>query len=174
MQKCTVSADSIYEAFLYQVSHKKEKYKPYEMRKHFAYYLSKHPDVFKDIVMEHVQAGESYESFVLNMFQGLSYPILDVICAVAVKMWNVAVTVVSPEGVEKKFHKSDDLHNTIVIIWNGSKGLDCQFTATKQSFLEWTPIKPLDWSAPVKIVNNVKAAHELAEKLFRKRSAEKI
>ena len=108
------------------------------------------------------------------MFQGLSYPILDVICAIVVKMWNTPITVVSPKGVKKKFHDIDDSEDLIVIVWNGSEGVDCQYTATKPNFIEWRPMKAIDWSAPVKIINNVKAANDLAEKLSRKRNAEKI
>ena len=43
MEKCEVSADSIYQALLYQISHKKDKYKAFEMRKPFAYYLQSTP-----------------------------------------------------------------------------------------------------------------------------------
>ena len=101
IEKCPVTADSIYDAFRYQVSHKKD-YKSFEMRKQFAYYLAKHPDVFQDIVNNELQEGESYESFILNMFHGLSLPKLNVICAIFVKMWNTPVTIVYPSGVEKK------------------------------------------------------------------------
>ena len=174
MHACPVSADSLYDALLNQISHKKEKYKAFEMRKQFAYYLCKLPEIFKDIVEDHLKEGESYESFVLNMFQGLSYLNVDVVCAIVAKMWNTLVTVISPRGVEQKFHDLDDADNLIVIVWNGSEGVDCQYTATKPNFIEWQPIKSLDWSAPVKIVNNVKSANELAEKLFRKRSSDQI
>ena len=174
MHACPVSADSLYDALLYQISHKKEQYKAFEMLKQFAYYLCKHLEIFKDIVEDHLKEGESYESFVLNMFQGLSYPNVDVVCATVAKMWNTPVTVVSPRGVKQKFHDLDDADNLIVIVWNGSEGVDCQYTATKPNFIEWRPIKPLDWSAPVKIVNNVKSANELAEKLFRKRRSDQI
>ena len=96
-----VTADSIYDALHYHVSHKKD-YKSFEMRKQFAYYLAKHPDVFQDIVADELQEGESYESFIMNMFHGLSLPKLNVICAIFVKMWNTPVNVVYPSGVEKK------------------------------------------------------------------------
>ena len=59
-------------------------------------------------------------------------------------------------------------------MWNGLEGVDCQCTATKPNFIEWRPMKAIYWSAPVKIINNVKAANDLAEKLFRKRNAKKI
>ena len=174
MVKCNVSGDSIYEAILCQISHKKEKYKPFEMRKQLAYYLCKYPDIFKDIVQDYLKEGESFESFALNMFQGLSYPVLDVICAIVVKMWNTPITVVSPKGVKKFFYNIDDSEVLIVIVWNGLEGVDCQYTATKPNFIEWRLMNAIDWSAPVKIINNVKAANDLAEKLFRKRNAEKI
>ena len=93
MQECAVSADSFYEAILYQISHKKEKYKPYTCHTQFAYYLAKWPEVFEPIVRPHLES-ESYESFILNMFQGKSMPVLDVVCAILVKMWNLTVTVV--------------------------------------------------------------------------------
>ena len=59
MEKCEVSADSIYQALLYQISHKKDKHKAFEMHKQFAYYLAKHPNIFKDIVSEELNEGES-------------------------------------------------------------------------------------------------------------------
>ena len=174
MEKCVVSADSIYQALIYQISHKKEKYKAFEMWKQFAYYLAKHPDIFKDIVSEELNKGESYESLVLNMLYGLSFPKVNVICAIFVKMWNTPFTVVYPSGVEKKYHDVDSVNDLVVIVCNGMQGDDCQYTATKKDTLEWRPIKPLDWSCPVKLINNVKAAHELGEKLYRKRTAENI
>ena len=163
MEKCVVSADSIYQALLYQISHKKEKYKAFKMQKQFAYYLAKHPDIFKDIVSEELNEGESYESFVQNMFYGLSFPKVNVICAIFIKMWNTPGTVVYPSGVEKKYHNVDSVNDLVVIVCNGMQGDDCQYTATKKDTLEWRPIKPLDWSCPVKLINNVKVAHELVK-----------
>ena len=68
----------------------------------------------------------------------------------------------------------DSANDLVVIVCNGMKADDCQYTATKKDTLDWRPIKPLDWSCPVKLINNVKAAHELAEKLFRRRTTEYI
>ena len=76
--------------------------------------------------------------------------------------------------MKKKYHDVENAKNLVVIVCNGLEGHDCQYTATKEDTLQWQPIKPLDWSCPIKIINNVKAAYELGEKLFRNRSARSI
>ena len=143
------------------------------MRCQCTYYLFKWPAVFYPIVEPHLKEGESYESFVLYMYQGLSFPVMDVTCAIVPKMWNLSVTIVSPKGVEKKFCKMLDKEVNIVIAWNGVTGVNCQFSATKVDNVVWRPQKPTDWSTPVKRVSNVKTAATNDKKYFRKRSAQK-
>ena len=174
LEPCQVTADSLYDAFLFQVSHKKDKYNSYFARRQFTYFLIKYPEVFLPVVEPHLKEGESFESFALNMFHGYSFPVFDVVAAVATKMWNLAITLVTPKGVRRAFHNRSHKDCDIVIVWNCLTGVDSQFTATKVDNLGWKPVRPLDWTAPVKNLINVKAAAEQAEKMFRRRSAKKI
>ena len=70
--------------------------------------MAKYPETFFPIVKEYLEEDELYESFILNFFHGLSLPILDVVCAVIMKMWNVIINIVTSRGVFKKFHNQDD------------------------------------------------------------------
>ena len=103
-----VTADALLDAILKQVSHRKDIYKAFQLRKQICYFMAKYPETFFPIVKEYLEEDESYESFILNFFHGLSLPILDVVCAVITKMWNVIINIVTPKGVFKKFHNQDD------------------------------------------------------------------
>ena len=90
LQPCDLTADSLYDSILYQVSHKKDRYKSFHLRKQIAYFLVKYPEVFHALTKKHTsETEESYESFVWNIFHGLSFPKLDITTAVLAKMWNV-------------------------------------------------------------------------------------
>ena len=175
LQPCDITADSLYEAILYQVSHKRDKYKPYELRKQISYYLVKYPEVFYELVKKHIaKTEESYESFVWNIFHGLALPKLDITTAVLAKMWNIKISVVTPRGVYRMYHNRKPKESDIVIVWNGCSQLESQYTATKIDNPNWRPVKGLDWAGDVKILQNVKNASNMAEKFYRKRTAQNI
>ena len=115
-----------------------------------------------------------YESFILNFFHGLSLPILDVVCAVITKMWNVIINIVTPKGVFKKFHNQDDRRVNIVIVWNNIHGDHAHYTATKVDNPDWRPMRGVDWAGDVKKLHNVRNAATNVEKFYRKRTANKI
>ena len=166
-----VTADSLYDSLLCQISRKKEKYKSYEFRKQIAYFLSKHPEWFA-FMLDELNIEESYESFIMNLCQGLSMPNFKIVCAVVTKMWNVTIDIVTPKGVYKMYHEQK--YGEAVLVWNGVKGIDSQFCGSKIDNPNWHPIKGLDWSGDVKNLQNVKAAAVNAEKGFRSRTANKI
>ena len=163
--------DSLYDSLLCQISRKKEKYKSYEFRKQIAYFLSKHPEWFA-FMLDELNIEESYESFIMNLCQGLSMPNFKIVCAVVTKMWNVTIDIVTPKGVYKMYHEQK--YGEAVLVWNGVKGIDSQFCGSKIDNPNWRPIKGLDWSGDVKNLQNVKAAAVNAEKCFRSRTANKI
>ena len=175
LQPCDLTADSLYDSILYQVSHKKDRYKSFHLRKQIAYFLVKYPEVFHALTKKHTsETEESYESFVWNIFHGLSFPKLDITTAVLAKMWNVRITLVTPRGLYRMFHNVKPKQSDIVIVWNGLTGLESQFTATKVSNPQWRPLKGLDWAGDVKLLVNVKNASSLAEKFYRKRTAQVV
>ena len=175
LQACDLTADSLYDSILYQVSHKKDRYKSFHLRKQIAYFLVKYPEVFNALTKKHTaETEESYESFVWNIFHGLSFPKLDITTAVLAKMWNVRITVVTPRGLYRMFHNVKPKQSDIIIVWNGLTGLESQYTATKVSNSLWRPLKGLDWAGDVKLLTNVKNASSLAEKFYRKRTANTI
>ena len=172
---CDLTADSMLEAILHQISHKHDKYKVFELRKQICYFMVKYPEIFEPLCRKHMDENEeSYESFVLNFFHGLAYPKLNVVTAVIAKMWNIRVSVVTPKGIYKMYHTSKQKSVDLVIVWNGISGDDSQYSGTKIDNPQWRPIKGLDWAGDVKILSNVKNAASLAEKLCRKRNAKKI
>ena len=166
-----VTADSLYDSLLCQISRKKEKYKSYEFRKQIAYFLTKHPEWFA-FMLEELNIQESYESFIMNLCQGLSMPHFKIVCAVVTKMWNITIDIVTPKGVYKMYHQKKC--GEAVLVWNGVKGIDSQFCGSKIDNPNWHPIKGLDWSGDVKNLQNIKAAAVNAEKCFRSRTANKI
>ena len=175
LQPCDLTADSLYEAILYQVSHKADKYKPFQLRKQIAYYLIKYPEVFYELSKKHIdETEESYESFVWNIFYGLSFPKLDITTAVIARMWNLSITLVTPRGIYRMYHKMKPKKSDIIVVWNGCTGLESQFTATKGDRDDWRPIKGLDWAGDVKQLSNVKNASAIAERFYRKRTAQSI
>ena len=175
LQPCDLTADSLYEAILYQVSHKADKYKPFQLRKQIAYYLIKYPEVFYELSKKHIdETEESYESFVWNIFYGLSFPKLDITTAVIARMWNLSITLVTPRGIYRMYHKMKPKKSDIIVVWNGCTGLESQFTATKGDRDDWRPIKGLDWAGDVKQLSNVKNASTMAERFYRKRTAQSI
>ena len=175
LQPCDLTADSLYDSVLYQVSHKKDRYKSFHLQKQIAYYLVKYPEVFHALTKKHTtETEESYESFVWNIFHGLSFPKLDITTAVLAKMWNVHITIVTPRGMYRMYHNSKPKQSDIVIVWNGLTGLESQFTATKVSNPLWRPLKGLDWGGDVKLLANVRNATSLAEKFYRKRTAQVV
>ena len=172
---CDLTADSMLEAILHQISHKHDKYKVFELRKQICYFMVKYPEIFEPLCRKHFEENEeSYESFVLNFFHGLAYPRLNVVTAVIAKMWNIRVSVVTPRGIYKMYHNSRQKSADLVIVWNGVSGDDSHYSGAKIDNPQWRPIKGLDWAGDVKILSNVKNAAALAEKMCRKRNAKKI
>ena len=175
LQPCDLTADSLYEAILYQVSHKADKYKPFQLRKQIAYYLIKYPEVFYELSKKHIEeTEESYESFVWNIFYGLSVPKLDITTAVIARMWNLSITLVTPRGIYRMYHKMKPKKSDTIVVWNGCTGLESQFTATKGDRDDWRPVKGLDWAGDVKQLANVKSASTIAERFYRKITAQSI
>ena len=169
-----VTADSLLDSILYQISRRKDKYKAFEFRKQIAYNLAKHPEIFAPIVKNHLKVGESYESFILNLFHGLSFPVLDVVIADVIYMWNVPITIVTPKGVSNLYHKVSSKNVPIVVVWNGLLGDTAQYTATKVDNPNWKPLRGVDWAGDVSQVSNVKRAGGIAERFCRTRHVDKI
>ena len=169
-----VTADALLDSVLYQVSHRKDKYKAFQLRKQICYYLAKYPEIFTPLVADYLKEEDSYESFILNFFHGLSLPVLDIVCAVLTKMWNITINVVTPKGVKKMYHEQENRHVDIVIVWNNVHGDHAHYSATKVDHPDWQPIRGVDWAGDVKPMHNVKNVANYAEKFFRKRTANKI
>ena len=66
-----------------------------EMRRQIGYFLSKIPEQFYQYSLPYLE-GQSYESYILNIWSGFSYG--DELClGVLAHMWNLKITVVSPD-----------------------------------------------------------------------------
>ena len=171
LQEVDVTAMSVYDSILYQVSHNR-KYKSYDLHRQIGYYMVRWPDVCAPLVKARMLPNDTYESFVKNIFYGYTFPPAYVVIAVITKMWNVSIDLITPrKGLVKCFHNEPKAH--IVIVHNDQRDLESLYTATKGSDPEWRPVKGVDWSNTIKSVSNVKLASNFAEK-YRARTARAI
>ena len=172
LQEVDVTAMSVYDSILYQVSHDR-KYKNYDLHRQIGYYMVRWPDVCAPLVKARMLPNDTYESFVKNIFYGYTFPPAYVVIAVITKMWNVSFDLITPrKGLVKCFHNEPKAH--IVIVHNDQRDLESLYTATKGSDPEWRPVKGVDWSNTIKSVSNVKLASNFAEKKYCARTARAI
>ena len=172
LQEVDVTAMSVYDSILYQVSHD-HKYKSYDLHRQIGYYMMRWPDVCAPLVKARMLPNDTYESFVKNIFYGFTFLPAYVVIAVITKMWNVSIDLVTPrKGLVKCFHNEPKAH--IVIVHNDQRDLESLYTATKGSDPEWRPVKGVDWSNTIKSVSNVKVASNFAEKKYRAHTARAI
>ena len=62
---CDLTADSMLQAILHQISHKHDKYKVFQLRKQIFYFMVKYPEVFEPLCKKYLEENqEIYESFV--------------------------------------------------------------------------------------------------------------
>ena len=172
LQEVDVTAMSVYDSILYQVSNDR-KYKSYDLHRQIGYYMVRWPDVCAPLVKARMLPNDTYESFVKNIFYGYTFLPAYVVIAVITKMWNVSIDLITPrKGLVKCFHNEPKAH--IVIVHNDQRDLESLYTATKGSDPEWRPVKGVDWSNTIKSVSNVKLASNFAEKKYRARTARAI
>ena len=136
-----------------------------------AYYMVKWPQRFYDIVRPFL-GTHSYESYVKNIFHGIKFIDYKVITAVITKMWNLAITIVSPDGVTPFYHQNEN--PDIVLICNNMEWPEKYFCTTKPDNPNWRPIKGADWSGKIRIFTNVKNAHDSATKALHTRLVNKV
>ena len=172
LQEVDVTAMSVYDSILYQVSHD-HKYKSYDLHRQIGYYMVRWPDVCVPLVKARMLPNDTYESFVKNIFYGFTFRPAYVVIAVITKMWNVSIDLITPrKGLVKCFHNEPKAH--IVIVHNDQRDLESLYTATKGSDPEWRPVKGVNWSNTIKSVSNVKLASNFAEKKYRACTARAI
>ena len=172
LQEVDVTAMSVYDSILYQVSHDR-KYKSYDLHRQIGYYMVRWPDVCVPLVKARMLPNDTYESFVKNIFYGFTFLPAYVVIAVITKMWNVSIDLITPrKGLVKCFHNEPKAH--IVIVHNDQRDLELLYTATKGSDPEWRPVKGVDRSNTIKSVSNVKLASNFAEKKYHARTARAI
>ena len=128
LEHVPVTAHSYFEALLYQISRDRTKYKSEQLMQQLAYYMVKWPQRFYDIVRLFL-GTHSYESYVKNIFHGTKFIDYEVITAVISKMWNLAITIASPDGVTPFYHQNEN--PDIVLICNNMEWPEKYFCATK-------------------------------------------
>ena len=172
LEHVPVTAHSYFEALLYQISRDRNKYKSEQLMQQIAYYMAKWPQRFYDLVRPYL-GTHSYESYIKNIFHGTKFIDYEVITAVITKMWNLAITIVSPDGGVVPFYHQND-NPDIVLVCNSMEWPEKYFCATKPDNPNWRPIKGVDWSGKIRIFTNVKTAHESATKALCTRLVNKV
>ena len=122
-------------AILMQVVHDPHKYTAESLMRQAAMHMLRNPyGYYEALEMQFIKTGESYESFVYNVFhQNICGD--DLLAAIIGDMWNIAISIVTP--IHKKpvalFHNKDV--PDIVIVANGrdymSNDGSTHFTATR-------------------------------------------
>ena len=134
--------------------------------------MAKFPDKMFDITKPFL-GDHSYESYIKNMYHGTKYLDIEVCIAAIALMWNIPINVVYPkEGSIPFYHPNTEPE--VVIVCNQMRQPETQYTGTKIDNSKWCPIKGLDWSKEIKLLTNVKNAHQLAEKRLRECLANKV
>ena len=106
MTPVQVSADSLLDAVLCQVSHGVHKFKSEDFRQQIAFYMLRWPEVFEPMLKKAKLLEEhSYLSYVMNLYYGKKYAPRELI-GVIVKMWNIPVDIVNSKYSRKMFHRS--------------------------------------------------------------------
>ena len=168
----SVTAYSLLDAILFQISHDRNKYKAEQFLNQIAYHMAKFPTRYYDIV-EPFLDGMSYESYIKNVFHGTKFMDEEVMVAVITRMWNLAIDIVYPsDGIVPFYHNTTTAD--VVIVCNESKWPERYFAATKPSNERWKPIKGADWSSQIQVFTNVQNAHKVAEKKLRERMVKAV
>ncbi|MCG8623518.1 MAG: hypothetical protein MJE68_16190, partial [Proteobacteria bacterium] len=162
-----VTAYSFCDAFLYQVSHDRFKYKALELLQQIAFYMVQFPDKCYPIAKGFL-GEDSYESYIKNVFHGTKYIDVEVVTAVITMMWNIAINVVYPSRGSIAFYHPDGQPD-IILVNNEMQHPENYFCSTKPSNERWRPMKGKDWSNQIKVLTNVRFAHNTAEKKLRSR-----
>lgn len=113
----TANGDCLFTAVLQQVSCKPE-FKAKELRRQVAFHLCRNAHIFAP--MAKLRDGEKFESYIWNIFKGLAWGDNTCLAAIA-KMWNVAITVITPL-IDKPiniYHSKPD--PDIVLVFNGGQ-----------------------------------------------------
>ena len=122
-------------AILMQVVHDPHKYTAESLMRQAAMHMLRNPyQYYKALEMQFIRTGESYESFVYNVFHQNIWGD-DLLAAVIGDMWNIAISIVTP--IQKKpvalFHNKDV--PDVVIVANGgdymSNDGSTHFSATR-------------------------------------------
>ena len=172
LQEVPVTAYSLCDAILLQLLHDRNKYKAINLLQQIAFYMAKFPDKMFDITKPFL-GDHSYESYIKNMYHGTKYLYIEVCIAAIALMWNIPINVVYPkEGSIPFYHP--DTEPEVVIVCNQMRQPETQYTGTKLDNSKWRTIKGLDWSNKIKLLTNVKNAHQLAEKRLREHLANKV
>ena len=101
-----------------------------ENRETLAFYLAKLPEQF--ILYAHPYISEqSYESYLLNFWHGFSY-CDELVARVWGHIWNLKITVISPDTPDLRCFHGDKDFPDIVICHNGCPGVDGHFFATSE------------------------------------------
>ena len=116
-----------YNACVQQVSHP-DKYDGDDLRKHSSYFFAKYPEVIEPHVKEGL-APHCVRSWIVNMFEGRMFGDVISLTCIAV-MWNVAITVVTPQSPPLHIFHNKTKSPDIVLVHNGKKGSEGHFTST--------------------------------------------
>ena len=172
LQPTPFTAYSLCDAILMQMSHNKVRYKAINLLQQMAFFMAKYPDRMSKIV-EPFLGQHSYESYIKNMYHGTKHLDLEVCLAVIAMMWNIPINVIYPKEGSIPFYHAD-VEPEIVIVCNQMDQPETHYTGTKPDNSLWRPIKGKDWSNEIKVLQNVRKAHALAEQRLRERLVHKV
>ena len=95
-----------------------------------AFYLAKLPEQFILYANPYI-IDQKYESYILNVYHGYSYGD-ELIASVWGHIWNMKITILSPQMPDLKCFHSDKTFPDVVICHNGKAGTDGHHFATSK------------------------------------------
>ena len=134
-----ITAYSFCDAFLYQISHDRLKYKAINLLQQIAFYMVQFPDKCYPRA-ERFSGENSYESYVKNVYHGTKFVDVEVVTAVITMMWNVPINIVYPNRGSIAFYHPDGIPE-IVLVNNEMNHLENYFCSTKPKNENWRPIR---------------------------------
>ena len=138
-----------------------------ENRQTIAFYLAKLPEQFY-MYAELYCHEQSFESYVLNFFRGFSHGD-EVIAGVWGHVWNMKITIVSPENPDLKIFHDDDDFPDVVICHNGRAEPEGHYFSTRMHAKgsKKLPIYGSNHSYKISELTDVKHHSKLAEEHYK-------
>ena len=171
-QQTKPDGNCLFSAILDQITHP-DGYTAEMLRRQTSFYMARYAHVFFPLVQYDLENDESYESYLVNIFDGNLWAD-DIMIAAIGRMFNLSITIISPRFDEAMHLFHDVKDPDILLIGNGgpvmSERYNTHFSATKSKVLNAK--KPGSTITADKLKFYIKSDFEYGRKVGRERLIE--